>query len=86
MGHDHGSSAASHKGRLTAVLALSVTILVVEVIGSVVTNSVALLADAGHVLTDVVGIALRLRPSGSHSALPRAPAPSAIPASRSWPP
>ena len=60
MGHDHGSAAAGHRGRLVAVLALSVTILVVEVIGAAVANSLALLADAGHVLTDVVGIALAL--------------------------
>lgn len=60
MGHDHGSAAAGHRGRLAVVLALSLTILVVEVIGSVVANSLALLADAGHVLTDVVGLALAL--------------------------
>ena len=60
MGHDHGSAAAGHRGRLVAVLALSLTILVVEVIGSAVANSLALLADAGHVLTDVAGIALAL--------------------------
>ena len=60
MGHDHGSAAAGHRGRLVAVLALSLTILVVEVIGAAVANSLALLADAGHVLTDVVGIALAL--------------------------
>jgi cobalt-zinc-cadmium efflux system protein len=60
MGHDHGSAAAAHRGRLVAVLALSTTIFVVEVIGSVVANSLALVADAGHVLTDVLGIALAL--------------------------
>jgi len=60
MGHDHGSAAAGHRGRLAAVLALSVTILLVEAVGSVVANSLALLADAGHVLTDVLGIALAL--------------------------
>ena len=60
MGHDHESAAASHRGRLVAVLALSLTILGVELIGSAVANSLALLADAGHVLTDVLGIALAL--------------------------
>ena len=60
MGHNHASAAAGHRGRLAAVLALSLTILVVEVIGSAVANSLALLADAGHVLTDVLGIALAL--------------------------
>jgi cobalt-zinc-cadmium efflux system protein len=60
MVHSHGSAAAANRGRLIAVLALSLTILVVEVIGSVVTNSLALLADAGHVLTDVAGIVMAL--------------------------
>ncbi len=43
-----------------AVFAISLTILVVEAVGSVVTNSLALLADAGHVLADVAGIGLAL--------------------------
>jgi cobalt-zinc-cadmium efflux system protein len=60
MPHAHASAAASHRGRLAAVLTLSLTILVVEVVGSVVTNSLALLADAGHVLADVVGISMAL--------------------------
>ena len=60
MGHDHASSAARHRGRLAAVLALSLAILVVEAVGAAVANSLALLADAGHVLTDVIGIALAL--------------------------
>ena len=60
MPHTHGSAAAAHRGRLVAVFAISLTILVVEVIGSVLTNSLALLADAGHVLADVAGIGLAL--------------------------
>ena len=60
MSHTHASAAARHRGRLAAVLALSLTILVVEVVGAAVANSLALLADAGHVLTDVVGVALAL--------------------------
>jgi cobalt-zinc-cadmium efflux system protein len=42
------------------VLAISTTILVVEVVGAWVSGSLALLADAGHVLTDVAGLALAL--------------------------
>ena len=57
---DHRSIASANVGRLTTVLALSVTILVIEVIGSLATNSLALLADAGHVLTDVAGIGMTL--------------------------
>ena len=60
MPHTHGSAAAAHRGRLVAVFAISLTILVVEIVGSVVTNSLALLADAGHVLADVAGIGLAL--------------------------
>ena len=60
MGHDHGSAAARHRGRLAAVLILSIGILVIEAVGAIVANSLALLADAGHVLTDVGGIALAL--------------------------
>jgi cobalt-zinc-cadmium efflux system protein len=58
-GHDHGGAElADHRGRLAAVLGLTVVVLVVEVIGAVVTGSLALLADAGHMLTDVAGLLL----------------------------
>lgn len=60
MTHDQGSAATAHRGRLAIVLVLSLTILIVEVVGSALANSLALLADAGHVLTDVGGIALAL--------------------------
>lgn len=54
-GHDH---AAGGRQRLIVVLAISVTIMVVQVIGAVLSGSLALLADAGHVLTDVAGLTL----------------------------
>ena len=61
MGHDHGTSAASaHRGRLVLVLLLTTAILVVEVVGGLVSGSLALLADAGHMLTDAAGIGLAL--------------------------
>ncbi len=61
-GHHHGAIApgADHRGRLAVVLAITVTILAVEVVGAVVSGSLALLADAGHVLTDVAGLTLAL--------------------------
>ncbi|MEO8555681.1 MAG: cation diffusion facilitator family transporter [Actinomycetota bacterium] len=40
------------------VLAITATVLVAEVIGAVVSGSLALLADAGHMLTDVAGLTL----------------------------
>jgi len=42
------------------VLGISSTILVVEVVGAFVSGSLALLADAGHMLTDVAGLTLAL--------------------------
>lgn len=45
---------------LVIALAITSTFLVVEVIGALVTNSLALLADAGHMLTDVAALALSL--------------------------
>ena len=60
MAHAHGSAAAANRGRLVAVLALSLAILGVEVVGGIVANSLALLADAGHMLTDVAGVAMAL--------------------------
>jgi cobalt-zinc-cadmium efflux system protein len=61
MGHGHGQSAArAGRGRLLAVFLVSLAVLVVEVVGGLVTGSLALLADAGHMLTDVAGIGLAL--------------------------
>ncbi|MEO8329048.1 MAG: cation diffusion facilitator family transporter [Candidatus Nanopelagicales bacterium] len=57
--HAHGaSSAATQRGRLLVVLAITCVVLLVEVVGAAVTGSLALLADAGHMLTDVAGIGL----------------------------
>lgn len=60
-GHDHGLTAAqAHRGRLTAVLAITLTVMVAEVVGGVLSGSVALVADAGHMLTDAAGVTLAL--------------------------
>jgi cobalt-zinc-cadmium efflux system protein len=56
--HDEGAALADHRGRLAAVLAITVGVLVAEVVGAVLTGSLALLADAAHMLTDVAGLAL----------------------------
>jgi cobalt-zinc-cadmium efflux system protein len=64
MGHDHGHAhgtvAAGHRGRLTVVLALTGTVFVVEVVGALLSGSLALLADAGHMATDALGIGMAL--------------------------
>lgn len=60
MAYSHVSAAAEHRGRLAVVLGLGIGVLAVDLVGGIVTNSLALLADAGHVLTDVVGVGLAL--------------------------
>ncbi|MEO7942981.1 MAG: cation diffusion facilitator family transporter [Marmoricola sp.] len=45
---------------MTVVLAITVGVLAIEVIGAVLSGSLALLADAGHMLTDVAGLTLGL--------------------------
>ena len=52
--------AGRNKGRLKIVLALTALYLVAEVVGGLLTGSLALLADAGHMFTDVGGLALAL--------------------------
>ncbi|WP_080777977.1 cation diffusion facilitator family transporter [Chryseobacterium phocaeense] len=52
------SPASRHKKNLLLVLCLSGTYMIAEVIGGIVTQSLALLADAAHMLTDVVGLFL----------------------------
>ncbi|MER5973573.1 cation diffusion facilitator family transporter [Streptomyces sp. NPDC002055] len=70
-GHDHGhthgpppgatgTAAAAYRGRLRIALGLTLTVLLAEIAGAVVTGSLALLADAGHMATDAVGISMAL--------------------------
>src|SRR5437763_16957877 len=59
--HPHRQTAASRsRGRLTATLALTCGFLVVEIAGALWSGSLALLADAGHMLTDAGGLGLAL--------------------------
>jgi cation diffusion facilitator family transporter len=64
MGHDHTQAPATaggaHRRRLLVVLGLTLALLAAEVVGSVLSGSLALLADAGHMATDAAGIALAL--------------------------
>ncbi len=59
MSHIHSAARAS-RNRLVIVFVVTLAVLVVEVVGGIASNSLALLADAGHMLTDVVGIGLAL--------------------------
>jgi len=60
MSHWHRSAAEANRGRLAAVLLLSLAVLGIEAVGGIAANSLALLADAGHMLTDVAGLGLAL--------------------------
>lgn len=61
MGHGHVQSAsARNKRSLAIVFGLTSFYLIVEVVGGLWTGSLALLADAGHMLTDVAGVGLAL--------------------------
>jgi cobalt-zinc-cadmium efflux system protein len=62
-GHDHGSAARggqAHVGRLWAAFALLTALMVVEAVAALRTGSLALLSDAGHMFTDVLGIGMAL--------------------------
>lgn len=55
-----GNERAHHKQSLSIVLLLSTIFLVVEIIAGFLTNSLALLSDAGHLFTDVGSMLLAL--------------------------
>lgn len=69
-GHAHGGGAHVHRAtgaerkanrtRLVAVLSLVLVYMVAEVIGGLASNSLALLADAGHMLSDAGALAIAL--------------------------
>ena len=62
-GHSHGSvdlRRAGNRRRMYTALAINVAMLVVALVGGLITGSLAVLADAGHVLSDVGAIALGL--------------------------
>ncbi|MGI9606812.1 MAG: cation diffusion facilitator family transporter [Acidimicrobiales bacterium] len=62
--HDHGVGLARagdrHRGRLFAAFVIIFVFFVVEAVAGILTESLALLSDAGHMLTDVVGIGMAL--------------------------
>ena len=63
MSHDHSASEHSeHSTKKSLNLSLGITgsLFFLELFGGFVTNSLALLADAGHMLTDVAALALSL--------------------------
>ena len=59
MAHDHTHEAVgSNLKRVTIALVLTGTFMIVEVVGGIISGSLALLADAGHMLTDTMALAL----------------------------
>lgn len=65
MGHDHSHGhshdhSETNRTRLAWALGITASILVAEVIGAITTNSLALLVDAAHMLTDTAGLLMAL--------------------------
>ncbi|CAM5628631.1 Cation transporter OS=Streptomyces alboniger OX=132473 GN=CP975_31190 PE=4 SV=1 [Streptomyces alboniger] len=68
-GHDHGhthgppaggTATAAYRGRLRVALSITLTVMVVEIIGGVAADSLALVADAAHMATDALGLGMAL--------------------------
>ncbi len=55
-GHGHVTTGAANRGRLAVVLLMMLSVAAVQVAGAATTGSLALLADAGHTVTDSVGV------------------------------
>jgi len=62
MGHDHShvGQVEGNEQRLLLALGLTALFMVVEIVGGVLTNSLALLSDAAHMFTDVTALAISL--------------------------
>jgi cobalt-zinc-cadmium efflux system protein len=59
--HSHEVTATNaHRNRLIVVLVITFAVLIAEVVGGLIAGSLALLADAGHVLTDATGLIMAL--------------------------
>ncbi|MFC8013864.1 cation diffusion facilitator family transporter [Streptomyces cinereoruber] len=65
-GHGHGgppptgTAGAAYRSRLRIALGITLSVMVVEIVGGVVADSLALIADAAHMATDAVGLAMAL--------------------------
>ena len=62
MGHNHSHAVqvGGNEKRLLWALALTSSFMVVEIVGGILTNSLALLSDAAHMFTDVTALAISL--------------------------
>ncbi|MFE1438783.1 cation diffusion facilitator family transporter [Streptomyces sp. NPDC058739] len=68
-GHDHGhthghagsgTATAAYRGRLRVALAITLGVMVTEIVGGVMADSLALIADAAHMATDALGLGMAL--------------------------
>lgn len=60
MAHNHGSAGSKHRGRLLIVLGMTVSFMVIEAVVGFLADSLVLIADAGHMLTDAAGVGFAL--------------------------
>src|SRR3990172_4103128 len=60
MNHEHENHGSTSRSRLKIVLGIIVAIMVAEVVGGILSNSLALLGDAGHMLVDGLALGLSL--------------------------
>ncbi|MEW2401937.1 cation diffusion facilitator family transporter [Streptomyces sp. NPDC046862] len=68
-GHDHGhahgapaggTATAAYRGKLRVALSITLTVMVLQIVGGILADSLALIADAAHMATDAVGLAMAL--------------------------
>ncbi|MFE6256008.1 cation diffusion facilitator family transporter [Agromyces sp. NPDC057865] len=60
MAHSHTHEVPSHRGRIVVAMAIIGAFLVVQVVGGILSGSLALLADAGHMASDLIGLVVAL--------------------------
>ncbi|MFB9309321.1 cobalt-zinc-cadmium efflux system protein [Agromyces hippuratus] len=60
MAHDHDHAATANRTRLWIAIAIIGAFLIVQVIGAAFSGSLALLADAGHMASDLIGLVVAL--------------------------
>lgn len=58
--HDHAHAQTANRTRLWVAIAIIAAFLVVQLIGAAVSGSLALLADAGHMASDLIGLVIAL--------------------------
>lgn len=60
MGHSHSAVKKTIRSKLILVLLITLFSMIIQVFGAYLSNSVALLADAGHMFTDITGLAISI--------------------------